>query len=106
MIRVLVADDHKVVRQGLRFLLSSEPGIEVIGEASPSLIIVEDPLPDMSAADFCRHTRACREGANAIILVITKVGGADTSRISVTGEAVKIKGPCAGCRHNYSAPPA
>jgi hypothetical protein len=43
---------------------------------------------------------------DAIILVTTKVGGADTSRISVTGEAVKIKGPCAGCRHNYSAPPA
>ena len=34
MIRVLIADDHKVVRQGLRFLLSSEPGIEVTGEAA------------------------------------------------------------------------
>ncbi len=34
MIRVLIADDHKVVRQGLRFLLSSEPGIEVAGEAA------------------------------------------------------------------------
>ena len=43
---------------------------------------------------------------DAIILVTTKVGGADTSTISVTGEAVRIKGPCAGCRHNYSAPPA
>ncbi|HEV7989183.1 MAG TPA: hypothetical protein VGP23_11905 [Candidatus Binataceae bacterium] len=43
---------------------------------------------------------------DAIILVTTKVGGADTSTISVTGEAVRIKGPCAGCRHNYSGPPA
>jgi hypothetical protein len=43
---------------------------------------------------------------DAIILVTTKVGGADTSTISVSGEAVRIKGPCAGCRHNYSAPPA
>jgi NarL family two-component system response regulator LiaR len=34
MIRVLIADDHKVVRQGLRFLLESEPGIEVAGEAA------------------------------------------------------------------------
>ena len=34
MIRVLIADDHQVVRQGLRFLLSSEPGIEVAGEAA------------------------------------------------------------------------
>jgi N-acetylglutamate synthase/N-acetylornithine aminotransferase len=43
---------------------------------------------------------------DAIILVTTKVGGADTSTISVAGEAVRIKGPCAGCRHNYSAPRA
>ena len=34
MIRVLIADDHKVVRQGLRFLLESEPGIEIAGEAA------------------------------------------------------------------------
>jgi NarL family two-component system response regulator LiaR len=34
MIRVLIADDHKIVRQGLRFLLSQEPGIEVAGEAA------------------------------------------------------------------------
>jgi NarL family two-component system response regulator LiaR len=32
VIRVLVVDDHKVVRQGIRFLLSQEPGIEVVGE--------------------------------------------------------------------------
>ena len=42
---------------------------------------------------------------DAIILVTTKVGGAEASTISVTGEAVRIKEPCAGCRHNYSAPP-
>jgi hypothetical protein len=43
---------------------------------------------------------------DAIILVSTKVAGADTSTISVSGEAVRIKGPCVGCRHNYSGPPA
>jgi NarL family two-component system response regulator LiaR len=32
MIRVLIVDDHLVVRQGLRFLLEQEPGIEVVGE--------------------------------------------------------------------------
>jgi two-component system, NarL family, response regulator LiaR len=37
MIRVLIADDHKVVRQGLRFLLSQEPGIEVAGEADDGI---------------------------------------------------------------------
>ncbi len=41
MIRVLIADDHKVVRQGLRFLLSSEPGIEVAGEAADGIAALE-----------------------------------------------------------------
>jgi hypothetical protein len=43
---------------------------------------------------------------DAIILVTTKVGGTATSTISVTGEAVRINGPCSGCRHNFSTPPA
>ncbi|HTX01836.1 MAG TPA: response regulator transcription factor [Acidimicrobiales bacterium] len=32
-LRVLIADDHRVVREGLRYLLEQEPGIEVVGEA-------------------------------------------------------------------------
>ena len=45
--------------------------LEVIKRSSPALIIVEDPLADMTAADFCRRARACAEGADAVILVIT-----------------------------------
>ncbi|HVA83918.1 MAG TPA: hypothetical protein VNF28_03370 [Candidatus Binataceae bacterium] len=41
--------------------------------------------------------------ADAIIHVTTKVG--DTT-ISVTGEAVRLKDPCSGCRHNFSSPQA
>jgi hypothetical protein len=43
---------------------------------------------------------------DAIIHVTTKVGGTDTTTISVKGEAVRITSPCSGCRHNTSAPPA
>jgi two-component system, NarL family, response regulator LiaR len=41
VIRVLIADDHKLVRQGLRFLLSQEPGIEVAGEAADGIVALE-----------------------------------------------------------------
>jgi two-component system, NarL family, response regulator LiaR len=41
MIRVVIADDHKVVRQGLAFLLSSEPGIEVAGEAADGVAALQ-----------------------------------------------------------------
>jgi DNA-binding NarL/FixJ family response regulator len=37
IIRVLIADDHAVVREGLRGLITSEPGMEVAGEAQDGL---------------------------------------------------------------------
>jgi PAS domain S-box-containing protein len=45
--------------------------LEVVRQDSPSLVVVEDPLADMSAAEFCRQARACPGGADAVILVIT-----------------------------------
>ncbi|MFQ6013867.1 MAG: response regulator [Anaerolineae bacterium] len=54
-IRVLVADDHPVVRQGLRSLLSSFSDIEVVGEASTSFAVVEqvrEVKPDVVLLDI------------------------------------------------------
>jgi two-component system, NarL family, response regulator LiaR len=41
MIRVLIVDDHEVVRQGLRFLLEQEDGIQVVGECADGPSAVE-----------------------------------------------------------------
>lgn len=40
MIRVLIADDHTIVREGLRQMLSEQPNLEVIGEASNGLEVI------------------------------------------------------------------
>jgi two-component system response regulator NreC len=54
-IRVLIADDHIILRSGLRLLLETEPDIEVIGEASEggeALNLVEKHLPDVVLMDI------------------------------------------------------
>ena len=55
MTKVLVADDHGVVRKGLMFLLQREPGIEVIGEACDgrqAVQMTEELLPDVVVLDI------------------------------------------------------
>jgi len=66
-IKILVAEDHKIVRDGLRTLIDSEPGMEVIAEAEdgrgavrlaqelkPDVIIMDIAMPDMNGIDATR----------------------------------------------------
>ena len=53
-IKIILADDHKIVRQGMRSLLESQPGFEVIGEASDgeeALKLMETLSPDIAFMD-------------------------------------------------------
>ena len=55
MIRVLIADDHPVVRAGLRALLDAEDDLEVVGEAStPSVAVAlaESLTPELVLMDL------------------------------------------------------
>jgi two-component system, NarL family, response regulator NreC len=54
-IKILLADDHKIVRDGLRSLLEKDDGLEVIGEASNGQIAVElaqELTPDIIVMDI------------------------------------------------------
>jgi two-component system response regulator DevR len=70
-IRVLLLDDHEMVRRGLCDLLSGEPDIEVVGEAAlaeealrripallPDVAVLDARLPDGHGVDVCREIRS------------------------------------------------
>jgi len=71
MIRILVADDHEVVRRGVRKLLQARPGWEVCGEAStgeeavaaaevqhPDIVILDLNMPGLAGIEALRAIRA------------------------------------------------
>jgi len=83
-IRVLIVDDHPVVRQGLRVLLEVQDGIEVAGEAgdgpaaltltaelTPDVVLLDLKLPAMDGLTVLAELRDA--GATAKILVLTSV---------------------------------
>ena len=81
-IRVLIADDHAVVREGLRTLIGTEPGIQVVGEAEngaeavrkarslqPDVILLDMVMPHKDGLAAINEIMA--EDSQAHILVLT-----------------------------------
>jgi len=87
-IRVLLADDHAIVREGVRMILNAQPDMEVIGEASngvgalslantlkPDLVLMDIGMPGMNGLEA---TRALKEAQPLIqILILTMLEDED-----------------------------
>lgn len=80
-IRVLLVDDHEVVRRGLQAILERNVEITVVGEAGtvagavqeaervrPDVVVMDLRLPDGSGVDACRQVRAQDENVKVLIL--------------------------------------
>jgi NarL family two-component system response regulator LiaR len=81
-IRILIADDHAIVRKGLITLIASEPGIEIVGEAidgvevvlkarslKPDVILLDMIMPRQNGLEAIKQIK--HENPEARILVIT-----------------------------------
>jgi two-component system response regulator DevR len=80
-VRVLLVDDHEVVRRGIRDLLDGEPGIEVVAEASgaaegltraqaarPDVAMIDVRLPDGDGSQLCQQLRALPDPPQCLML--------------------------------------
>jgi len=82
MIRLLIVDDHEMVREGLKAMLVAEPDFAIVGEAAtagqaftlieqlhPDVILLDIRLPDMSGIEVCR--RVTEQYPNSAVIILT-----------------------------------
>ncbi len=103
-IRVLIVDDHSVVRQGLRVLLEAESDIVVVGEADtgrrgvqmarelqPAVIIMDIAMPELNGLEATRQIK--KEAPKAEIVILSAYSDGDfvlqLTRAGVSGYLVK-----------------
>jgi DNA-binding NarL/FixJ family response regulator len=81
MIKILIADDHEVVRKGLILVLSQEPDLTVVGEAvngkeaveclmalQPDLVILDWKMPEMNGLDAAAKIKELAPQVNTLLL--------------------------------------
>lgn len=80
--RIVIAEDHTILREGLRSLLSSDPGLDIVGEAQdgqeaircveklkPNLVLMDLSMPRMNGMDAIKEIK--KRSPNTKILVLT-----------------------------------
>lgn len=107
-IRVLIADDHAIVRKGIRALLATVPNIEVVAEAQdgqeaiaaadqtrPDVILMDLVMPRVDGLEATQHIASSQPEAR--ILVLTSFAGDDkvfpAIRAGALGYLLKDSGP-------------
>lgn len=104
-IRVLVVDDHTIVREGVRMLLSAQPGIEVIGEAAngleavqktrelkPDVVVMDIAMPGMSGLEATEVIKQSNPGVQVLALTVHESEEYFFRLLSAGGSGYVLKG--------------
>jgi two-component system response regulator NreC len=83
--RILIAEDHAILREGLRALLCTDPNLEIVGEAgdgqtaircvdnlSPDLVLMDLSMPKMSGLEAIRDIKNRNPDTKIIVLTVHK----------------------------------
>lgn len=83
--RIVIAEDHTILREGLKALLSQDPDLEIAGEArdgleavrvisdlKPDLALMDLSMPKMSGIDAIREVRRCCPETRILVLTVHK----------------------------------
>lgn len=104
-IRLLLCDDHPVVRDGLAAILSTQSDFEVIGEAStgteavqkaialkPDVILLDLEMPDLDGAEALKQIRAAQPEARAIVFTAFDTDERIVSAVQAGAHGYLLKG--------------
>ena len=102
--RILLADDHAVVRSGFKLILNQQPDLEVVGEAGtgveavrqtisahPDVVVMDVGMPDINGVEATRRIMEGCPGAKVLILSMHRdaVYVRETLRAGATGYLLK-----------------
>ena len=107
-IRVLLADDHEIVRTGIKFALRAHDDLVVVGEARdgieavreakrlrPELVVLDVRMPNLNGIEACREI--CSEVSGANVLMLTSFADEKAVMAAVGAGAAGPAGAAAPC---------
>jgi two-component system response regulator NreC len=100
-VKVLVVDDHEIVREGIRMVLAADPELEVVGVASsgeeaiekvrdlePNVVLMDIGMPGLSGFEATRRIRESSPGTHVVALTVHARVRVPDARAGATGYVV------------------